>query len=240
MSEPATEFRQEVIRPSECLRAGWLLVKDRYWFFLAMTTVGLVVGSLAPLGLLLGPMICGIYLCLLRTMRGESVAFKMLLGGFDFFLQSFVATLIQIVPIMAMAIPVNLFFALLFVKHVFQWVGPPYAEIADLLGPGLTAAIVAAATVVIFLLSVFFGTFFMFGYPLVVDKGLSGWEAVKLSARASRANFGGAARLMAATTLLSLAGSLVCYVGAFLVTPVTLAAWAVAYRRVFPEGPGHP
>ena len=79
------------------------------------------------------------------------------------------------------------------------------------------------------------GTFFMFSYPLIEDRRVSGWASVKLSARASRANFAGAATLMATTTLLSVAGSLLCGVGSLLVTPVTLAAWAVAYRSVFPE-----
>jgi hypothetical protein len=45
---------------------------------------------------------------------------------------------------------------------------------------------------------------------------------------------------MAATTLVSVAGSLACYVGGLLVTPVTLAAWAVAYRNVFPAAGSEP
>ena len=229
------EFRTGAIRPKECLDEGWALVRDRYGIVLAVTVTGLVLGSFAPLGLLMGPMVCGIYACLLGRMRGEEPSFAVLFGGLQHFVQSFVATLIQIVPIMAMTVPVNLFLALLFLKRVMVNLPRPYPQLAALIGPWEMAAIVAVATLLIFVLSVFFGTFFMFSYPLIVDRRMRGWAAVKLSARASRANFAGAATLMATTTAISVLGSLACYVGGFLVTPITLAAWAVAYRRVFPE-----
>ncbi len=228
------EFRQGVILPSHCLRDGWSVVKDRYLLFVAIVVVGLVVGSLAPLGILMGPMVCGIYSCLFARMSGRDPSFRLLFGGLEHFVQSFVATLIQIVPIAAMMVPVNLLLALVFLKRIMVTLPAPYPQMASYLGVWEMAAIILVATVVIFLLSVFFGTFFMFSYPLIVERRLSGWAAVKLSAKASRANFRGAAVLMAATTLVSVVGSLACYVGGLAVTPVTLAAWAVAYREVFP------
>ncbi|HQR39481.1 MAG TPA: hypothetical protein PLF26_13895 [Blastocatellia bacterium] len=229
------DYRIVTLEPVACLREGWAIVRDRYWLLLAITVTGLIIGSLAPLGVLMGPMVCGIYICLFKRLKKEEIAFRDLFRGMDYFVQSLIATLVQLVPIMAMTIPVNLLLALQFVKRVYTWMGGPYRELADMMGPREMFVIVAIASVVVFLLSVFFGTFFMFSYPLIVDRKMRGWDAVKLSARASRDNFRGAAVLMATTTLVSLLGSLVCYVGAFLVTPVTLAAWVVAYRRVFPE-----
>lgn len=237
--EPETgDFRIVELRPLELLSEGWRLVRDQYWLMLGITVVGLIVGSLAPLGLFMGPMVCGIYIGLFGRMRSERATFAGLFRGFEFFLPSFIATLIQIVPIVAMAIPVNLILLLLSMKRILVWLGRPYSDMAGMLGPWEMAIIVVVTTIVIFLLSVFFGTFFMFGYPLIVDRRMGGWEAVKLSARASRANFAGAARLMATTTILSIVASLFCYIGGFMVTPITLAAWAIAYRRVFPA-PAH-
>lgn len=210
-------------------------MRGRYWLLVAVIAVGLVIGSLAPLGLFIGPMVCGIYANLFNKARGGEVSFRVLFGGFQHFVQSFVATLVQIVPIVAMAIPVNLLLALVFIKRVMASAGPPWPQLAAMIGPWEMALVVGISTLVLFLLSVFFGTFFMFSYPLIVDRGMSGWTSVKLSARASRQNFAGAATLMAATTLLSVAGSMFCYVGGFLVTPITLGAWTVAYRSVFPE-----
>lgn len=235
MKPDAGDFRIVELKPFDLLAEGWRLVRDQYWLMLGITVAGLIVGSLAPLGLFMGPMVCGIYLGLFARMRDERATFAGLFRGFEFFVPSFIATLIQIVPIMAMAIPVNLILMLLSMKRILVWLGRPYSDLAAMLGPWEMAGIVVITTIVIFLLSVFFGTFFMFGYPLIVDRRMGGWEAVKLSARASRANFGGAARLMATTTVLSIVASLFCYIGGFMVTPITLAAWAIAYRRVFPE-----
>lgn len=232
------DYRTGAIQPAECLRAGWELVRDRYWRFLAIVVVGLLIGSLAPLGIFMGPMVCGIYACLFRRMRREEPSFRVLFGGFNHFGQSFVATLVQIVPIMAPAVPVNLLMALLFMKRVMASLSHPWPQLAAALDTTVIALAVGISTIAIFVLSVVVGTFFMFSYPLIEDRRVSGWASVKLSARASRANFAGAATLMATTTLLSVAGSLVCGVGSLLVTPVTLAAWAVAYRSVFPEPEG--
>jgi uncharacterized membrane protein len=68
-----------------------------------------------------------------------------------------------------------------------------------------------------------------------VDKKLSGVDAVKTSVRAARANLGGVIGLVLLNCVLTLVGVLCCYVGAFAVIPVTMAANAVIYRKVFPE-----
>ena len=179
------DYRTGAIQPAECLRAGWRLVRDRYWLLLAVVFVGLVVGSLAPLGVFMGPMVCGIYACMFRRMRGEEPSFAVLFGGFRHFVQSFVATLVQIVPIMAPAVPINMLMALLFLKRVMLSLGPPWPRLAAELDATVIGVAVGLSTVVIFVLSVLVGTFFMFSYPLIEDRRVSGWTSVKLSARAS-------------------------------------------------------
>ena len=42
------------LKPVECLKSGWELIKDRYWLFVGMSVVGLLMGS-AAMGLLTGP-----------------------------------------------------------------------------------------------------------------------------------------------------------------------------------------
>ena len=77
--------------------------------------------------------------------------------------------------------------------------------------------------------------FFMFAFPLVADRKMSGLDAVKLSFRAAKANFGGVLGLVLLNGLFSIVGLLCCIVGLYFYLPVSLAAQAVAYRRVFPE-----
>ena len=88
--------------------------------------------------------------------------------------------------------------------------------------------------VVIMAVAVIVSIFFMFAFPLIADRNLSGVDAVKLSIKAARANLGGVCGLVLLCMGLAMLGVLCCYVGAFLVAPVSLAAYAVAYRRVFP------
>jgi uncharacterized membrane protein len=77
--------------------------------------------------------------------------------------------------------------------------------------------------------------FFMFAFPLIADRGLSGLEAVKLSIKAGKANFGGILGLLLLNAGIGLLGVLACYVGVFFIMPISLASYAVAYRRVFPS-----
>ncbi len=77
------------------------------------------------------------------------------------------------------------------------------------------------------------GVIFAFAYQLVVDKQLTGWEAIKLSARAARENFGGVMGLLLLELALSTFGIMMCCFGLVLVMPLTKASWAIAYSHVF-------
>ena len=77
----------------------------------------------------------------------------------------------------------------------------------------------------------------MLAYPLVADRKLSGLEAVKLSLKASKANFGGILGLILLNALLGMLGVFLCIIGAYLYLPISFASQAIAYRRVFPEVP---
>ena len=57
------------------------MVRPQYWLMVAVVLVGILIGSFAPMGILLGPMMCGIYLCLLGLMRGERIEFGLLFKG---------------------------------------------------------------------------------------------------------------------------------------------------------------
>ncbi|HUS09425.1 MAG TPA: hypothetical protein VMZ30_03080, partial [Pyrinomonadaceae bacterium] len=64
MSFPFNEigFNRNAVQPIECIKSGWDLIKSQYWLFVGMTVVGVIIGSVVPLGILMGPMMCGIYL----------------------------------------------------------------------------------------------------------------------------------------------------------------------------------
>jgi uncharacterized membrane protein len=224
-------FNHNAIRPVECFSAGWQLIKNEYWLFLGLSFVAIVIGSVAPFAILLGPMMCGLHMCLLAKMRNEPVSFNLLFKGFDFFGPSLIATLIQVVPIFAVVIVSYVVFIVFFLA----------AGAAGAAGGEGAAAGVAVFGIIIFVLVVValalaVGLAFIFIYPLIVDHKLSGFDACKTSAKAVMANFGGALGLMLMQALVGLVGALACYVGAFFVMPIGFAATAVAYRQVFPPG----
>ncbi|HVG32483.1 MAG TPA: hypothetical protein VM911_05360 [Pyrinomonadaceae bacterium] len=236
MSASVTPFNRGVVNPIDCYKAGWNLIKERYWLFMGISAVGILLGSVAPMGLLLGPMMCGIFFCLFAHIRGEKVSLEMLFKGFDYFSQSLIATLVQIIPVFLVALPVYVIFFIMFMGKMNAprgrgTRGAPPVDPSELVP---MFAVMGALVLVVLLVSVIVGAFFMFTYPLIVDRRLAALDAIKTSIRAALGNLGGVIGLVALNLVLGFAGMLLCYVGAFLVLPIGFAAWAVAYRRVFP------
>lgn len=227
-----TPFKRGVVEPIYCLKTGWSLVRDQYWLFVGMVFVGFFLGSMVPFGIILGPMMCGVYMALFRRRRGELVEFGILFKGFDHFGESVVATLIHYVPMVMIIIPFYIvLYAGMFLIMPRQGDGEPDPStlIAYLV---VLAVFVLVLMVVMILLSVIF----TFSYPLIVDRKMSGIDAVKLSARAALANFWPLLGLLLLNGIIGFAGLLLCYVGLFLVLPISFAAIAIAYEQVFGLG----
>jgi uncharacterized membrane protein len=230
MSQNLPEFRSRVVKPVECLKEGYALIKDQYWLFLGITVVGLLIGGAVPV-ILIGPMMCGIYLCLLQRIRGGKVEFGDLFKGFDYFGPSLIASLIQFVPMIIVLIPVYIVMFLMFMAlgaTQQRSGGDPAAAL------GMMVVMFFFFLVIMFV-AVLIQAFFIFMYPLIVDKKLSGVDAVKTSLNAAKANLGGVIGLTLLNFVLTFVGLLCCYIGVLAVVPVTTAANAVLYRKVFPE-----
>lgn len=225
---PEIPFRRNAVEPIECIKGGWETVKDQYWLFVGMTLVGLLVGSAVPLGILLGPMMCGLYLALFKTRRREPIEFGTLFKGFDYFGPSLIATLLHVIPILVIVVPAYLLFYIsIFVSMAAQGDEPnPGAMFGVLALFGLFWVFVLVVVIII-------SIGFTFAYPLIVDRKLQGFDAVKLSFRAALANFWRLLGMMLLTSLLSIVGVLACYIGIFFVLPIVYAAIAKAYEQVF-------
>lgn len=236
MRDDRPTFNRGAVRPVECLRGGWQLIKGDYWLFTGIAVVGVLIASLGPMGVLVGPIMCGIYICLFRKERGEPVKFEMLFQGFNYFLPGLVATLLMMIPVLVIVVPA---YILLFVAMFTQMPAagqpgqpppPPDPEMVRNLLAGFGVVFLAVMVVSLLLQVLFF-----FTYPLIVDRKLTGVQALGTSFRAARANFGGVLGLVLLTGLVTLLGMLACYVGAVFVMAVHFAAVAVAYRQVFPR-----
>lgn len=186
----------------------------------------------------MGPMMCGLFLTFFKMRRGEAVEFGTLFKGFEYFGQSVIATLLHVVPIMLIVIPSYIFFYLFFVVAMVAQGGQEPNGLAML----AILVVFALFWLVVIALIMFISIGFMFVYPLLVDRGLQGIDAVKLSFRAAAANFWGLLGMIALNFLLSMAGLLCCVVGLYFVLPISYSAIAVAYEQVFglSAGPAAP
>jgi hypothetical protein len=226
---PEIPFRRGAVEPVECIKGGWEIIKNQYWLFVGMTLVTVLIGGAVPLGILLGPMMCGLHMAFFRARRGETVEFGTLFKGFDYFGQSLIATLLYMVPIVAIIVPAYvLFYAGMFVSMAAGGRDEPNpAAVFGVMGFFLLVWVI----VVIIILIISVG--FVFAYPLIADRKLGGVDAVKLSFRAALANFWRLLGMMILTSLLTVVGALACYVGMFFVMPISYAAIAKAYEQVF-------
>lgn len=230
------EFNRRAINPIQCLSDGYAMLKGSYGAFLGVLIIAgliMIVGSCIPLAPLLPPMICGIYLCLFAMMNRQPFDSGTLFKGFDFFGQSFLASLVTTIPI----------FVLLFVMQIgLGGVGAIVDTMKTKKDPQTEDVIpilvgffgfLFGMYLVIITVALVLGTLTAFVYPLIVDRKLGAVDALKLSFRAVMGNFFGVVGLMILGQLIMLAGLMFFYVGALFVAPIIFAAWAIAYRRVF-------
>ncbi len=231
MTPDNSQFRTGVIKPVECLKEGWVLIKDQYWLFLGIVFVGIFVGGAVPI-VLIGPMMVGIYMCFFRRMRGEPIDFGILFKGFDHFAQSLIAALIQMIPMVVIMVPAYIIMFALMITSLPRGgrLDPDASSRFVITFLGFELVFV----VVILVVGIAVNIFFMFSFPLIADRGLSGLEAIKLSVKAGKANFGGILGLILVNVGVGILGVMACYVGVFFIMPISLASYAVAYRRVFP------
>ena len=221
-------YNRKAVDPVECIKAGWELVKPQYWLFVGMTFVAFFIGSAVPLGILMGPMMCGVYLTCFARRRREPVEFGLLFKGFDFFGPSVVATLLHAVPIIAILLPTYvLFYASFILAMVAQGDDPNPLPLLGVLGT--FSLIVLVVVVLIIIVSIGF----TFAYPLIVDRRLAGWDAVKLSFKAAMGNFWRLLAMGLLTGVMAMVGMAFCYVGMFRVFPISYGAIASAYEQVF-------
>jgi len=218
------QFNTGVISGVEVYKEAWGLMKDQYWLMLGITIVGILIGGAVPI-VIIGPMICGIYLCMFDKMDGHEAKFERLFKGFEFFGQSLIVAAVIMVPMFI------LIFAIYVPMIIAAMAGPRMSEsemIPLLIGTIIFELIVA-------FIMVCFHTLLLFAFPLIADRKIGGIAAMKLSAQAVWHNLGGVASMIGVGFLVAIVGYLMLCIGIYLVLPLIMMSSAVAYRKVFPK-----
>lgn len=222
------EFTVGQIRPVECVKEGFALIKDEYWVLLAVSVVGAMIAAIS-LYILIGAMVCGIFVCYLRKIDGGRVKFEDLFTGFGYFGSSLLVTILIVVPLVVWLL---VLFTTLYLPLLMKAVGGENVSDDELL---TTFFVVFVIDVIVAFVMVCFHSLLFFCFPLIVDRGLSSWDSIKLSARATLKNLAGIGGIIGLNFLMLLAGELVLCIGIYLVLPLITASHMVAYRKVFPK-----
>jgi hypothetical protein len=217
------EFRTGAIKPIECVKEGWELIKADYWLLFAVTLVGGLIGAMT-LYILLGGMVCGIYYVYMKRIDGGPVVFDDLWKGFSWWLPGLVVAAFIIVPMLFLygILYFPLIMAAVMGNHLSE------SELWSIIGGAFVVDLV------FIVIMVCFHTLILFAFPLIVDRKMGAFKAMLTSSKAVWKNLGGIAGLYAVNFVLSLAGGFACGVGIYFVIPIIFAGNLVAYRRIFP------
>ena len=226
-------IRKVNVRPLELLSRSKELIGNQYGLFLGISLVGVLVGSMVPFGIVMGPMLIGIYLCFLHRQAGRQVEFGTLFKGFDQFGEGLIAYLIMVgFSIVASMVTVGLFV----VVALAAWAliaGTMEGEAAA--GLGIVVGIVAYLVffLVLMVISVLINLPFVFAFQLIADRKLSGAEAIKQSWAGAKLNFGGIIWYMLVNYFLLMLAAMACYIPAILLMPVSMGGLFLLYSDIY-------
>ncbi len=218
------EFNSGVIKPIECAKEGFELIKSDYWLLFAIWLVGGVLGAIS-LFIAAGAMTCGTFYCYLRKVDGEPIKFDDLFKGMQWFLPGLIVMLIILVPMLTV-------YVVIYVPIVLAAIMGSKLSQDEMMGLLIGAF---AVDLVLIVIMVCIHTLIIFSFPLIVDRNLGAVKAMTTSARAVFKNLGGVVGLFLVNFVLALVGQLALCIGIYFVIPIIIAANVVAYRKVFPR-----
>lgn len=223
------EFQRGVVRPIECVKEGFELIKSDYWLLFAIWLIGGLISSVSLL-IASGAMTCGTFYCFLRKIDGETVTLDDLWKGMRWFLPGLIVMVIIVVPIIVV-------YGVIYLPIIISAVMGSHLSQDELLAMLLGAF---AVDLVLIVIMICVHTLIIFAFPLIVDRDLGAVKAMTTSARAVFGNLAGVAGLLGVNFLLTLAGQMALCVGIYFVIPIIIAGNVVAYRKVFPRAAQRP
>ncbi|PYT01132.1 MAG: hypothetical protein DMF63_04070 [Acidobacteria bacterium] len=219
-----TQFNTGAIKPVECVKEGFELIKKDYWILFAIGLVGGLIGG-ATMYILAGAMFCGIFFAYLKAVDGKPVTFDDLWKGMNWFGPGLLVVAFIVVPLIG-------FYIFAYVSMIGAIIGGSQAGEAGLVGAFVVIGII---DLVVLVAMVSFHTLLMFSFPLIVDRNLGAIDAMRTSAKAVWHNLGGVVGLVVVNMGLAFVGYLALCFGLYFVIPIIIAGNVVAYRRVFPS-----
>jgi len=192
---------------------------------LLITFIGFVIG---------GPLLGGLYSMFLKLGRGQSTETNDAFSGFKTnFLHLFLVQLVRGLLVGACMIP---FIVVLFLTVFLAIIQNPQHT-----PPELSAFLPALITSVVTLpFVIWLSVNWTFALPLVMDKQLDFWTAMKTSWRQVSRHWWMVFGLTIVMALINVAGFLLCFVGLLFTQPIAIGAMLQAYETLFNPRATHP
>ncbi len=217
--------------PIKYMKQSYRMIQEQYFLFFGITLVALLLGALAPMGILLGPMIIGIYLCFLAREADRPVNFDLLFRGFDHFLPSLWVMLTMLlcnVVVTVLFLMLAGLFGLMFVS-MMQANGPPAFPAY------LPFVAIGVGYCLLILCSILSIAPFAFCFQLIAEHQMSASDAMKTSIRAVIHNAWPLALTFLSISFFGMLAALFCYLPLFFLMPIQIGATFVIYREIFPK-----
>ncbi len=261
-SSPGVDFleRDYELDLGGCITQGFELVKNNLGvFFVGALIYFCVEGAIGMLGnipyigpvfslanfVIGGPFMGGVLWLFLRGVRGEPAEVGDVFAGFKrHFGQLFLVTFMQALLMLLCMAPFIVVFiwkllasGIHFDAHAFQpkpGESPTFpTEMID----GIFSLLLTTLPVLLVCLIpvIYLGTCWKFSLPLVMDKGMDFWTAMKTSMKMVNKHWWQVFGLMILVGLLNVAGALACCIGLLFTVPIGFAALMFAYETIFGE-----
>ena len=221
------------IRPIELFKRAYQLMREQYMLFVGITLVGILLGSMVPFGILMGPIMVGIYLCYLHREAGRQVEFATLFKGFDQFKEAFIAFIIMF----AISMGVMLGFIILIGMVVLGMGAAMQGQGNDANPSAIGIVLILMLYLALLVASIAVYIPFLFAFQLIADRKLSGMDAVKLSWAGVKKNLGGILVFMIVNMFFSLIAVMMCYIPAIFFMPISFGALFLLYRDIYGTNP---
>jgi len=239
---PATNFleRDYELDLGGCISRGYQLLKDNFnlLFLTALAFIGIqflfvLLGIIPFIGpifslanmVIAGPLLGGVYLVFIRALRQQPAEVGDIFAGFrQGFGQLFLGRLVPGLIAGACLIPIIIAAVLVVViPAVTQHIEPDPKKLLILI-PFFLIGLIPM---------IYLQTCWIFTLPLIIDKQMEFWTAMKTSWKMVNKHWWQVFGLTLLIGLVNLAGALMCLIGLLFTIPIGFAALMLAYETIF-------
>ncbi len=197
------------VKISPWIQAGFNLFKENFGLLVLVSLVAVLLGSVT-MGILAGPMMCGVLLVTMNLAEGRSPKpqFGDLFKGFSYFLDSLLFVVVW---------------------GIIMIIGSLILNIVPILGQIASLFFVYALQALL-----------MFGLFLVIDRKMGFWPASMESINMVKQNFWPFLGFGIIAAIIGSLGAILCGIGVILTLPIQACIMTVAYKDVFGGPPVPP